>query len=119
MKIPEWTKPAITGAIFGAVATMALGFTLGGWHSSASAIHLADQQSAAAVIKALAPVCVGQSKLDPDSAGKIKLLTAMVTGYERRDYVMKAGWATVAGSDSPDRDVAAACADILVKPPHS
>lgn len=119
MKIPQWTQPAVTGAILGAFATMALGFTMGGWHSSASAVRLADQQSAAAVIHALAPVCVGQSMLDPDVASKIKLMTKMVTGYERRDYVMKAGWATVSGSDAPDRDVAAACADILMQPGQS
>jgi hypothetical protein len=32
-----------------------------------------------------------------------------------RDYVMKAGWATASGSESPNGDVATACADILVK----
>jgi hypothetical protein len=42
-------------------------------------------------------------------------MTTMVTDYEKRDFVMKTGWATVPGSESPNRDVASACAGVLVK----
>jgi hypothetical protein len=52
MKFPTWTKPAINGAIFGAIATMAYGFTQGGWYSAGSAEAMAHQRSEVAVIEA-------------------------------------------------------------------
>lgn len=116
MRIPTWAKPAIVGAIVGAVATMILGFTQGGWYTNNSAERLADQRSAAAVIDALIPICVSQSKLDPDSMNKLEELVAMKSSYEQRDFVMKTGWATMPSADEPDRDLAAACADVLSKP---
>lgn len=119
MRIPTWTKPAITGAIVGAVATMALGFTQGGWYTNNSAEHLAYQRSAAAVIEALIPICVSQSKVDPDSMNKLEELVAMKSSYAQRDFVMKTGWATMPSADEPDRDLAAACAEALSKPAQS
>jgi hypothetical protein len=115
MKIPASLKPALTGAALGAVATMAIGFNFGGWYTTKSAEQLVDERSSLAVVDALVPVCVAQSKLDPDVAAKIMAMTKMVTDYEKRDFVMKAGWATASGSESPNRDVATACADVLVK----
>ncbi len=35
--------------------------------------------------------------------------------YEQRDFVTKAGWATVPGNPDPNRDVAEACATALLK----
>jgi len=119
MNIPTWLKPGLTGAALGAVATMIIGFNQGGWYTTKSAEQLADDRSAVAVVDALVPLCVAQSKLDPDSVTKISAMTAMVTGYERRDYVMKAGWATTPSADEPNRDVASACADTLIKPSQS
>jgi hypothetical protein len=116
MRIPTWTKPAITGAIVGAIATMIFGFSQGGWYTDSSAERLAYQRSAAAVISALTPICISQSKLDPDSMAKRAQLVAMKTSYEQRDFVMKAGWATMPSAAEPDRDLAAACADALSKP---
>lgn len=115
MKIPASLKPGLTGAGLGAVATMIIGFSQGGWYTTQSAERLADERASVAVVDALVPVCVAQSKLDPNSAEMIAKMTAMVTGYEKRDYVMKAGWATTSGSESANRDVASACADVLVK----
>ena len=117
MRTPTWAKPAITGAIVGAVATMIFGFSQGGWYTSGSAERLAYQRSATAVISALTPICVNQSKLDPDSMAKRAQLVAMKTTYEQRDFVMKAGWATMPSAGEPDRDLAAACADALSKLP--
>ncbi|HVO03831.1 MAG TPA: hypothetical protein VMT54_16640 [Candidatus Cybelea sp.] len=118
MKSIASLKPGLTGAGLGAVATIMIGFGLGGWHTSASAERMADERSSLAVTDALVPICIAQSKLDPDSVAKIAKMTTMITGYERRDYVMKAGWATTSTADGPNRDVAAACAEALIKPPQ-
>lgn len=116
MKIPTWTKPAIVGAIAGAVATMVLGFSQGGWYTGSSAERLASQRAEAAVVEALIPICVSQSKLDPESVAKLAEFAAMRTSYEQRDFVMKAGWATMPTAAQPDRELALACAEALSKP---
>ena len=118
MKIPASLKPGLTGAALGAVATMVIGFSQGGWYTTKSAEQLADERSSVAVVGALVPICVAQSKLDPEAGAKITKMAAMVTGYEKRDYVMKAGWATSSPVDGPNGDVASACADALLKAPQ-
>jgi len=119
MQIPTWTKPGITGAIVGAIATMIIGFSQGGWYSGGSAERLAQQRSDVAVIEALVPICVSQSKLDPDTTAKLGQLVAMKSSYEQRDFVMTSGWATMPAANEPNRDVASKCADALVKPAAS
>jgi hypothetical protein len=42
-------------------------------------------------------------------------MTTMITDYEKRDFVISAGWATISGSEVPSGDVATACAALLVK----
>jgi hypothetical protein len=112
-------KPGLTGAALGAIATMIIGFSQGGWYTTKSAEKLAVERSSVAVVDALVPVCVAQSKLDPEAATKITAMTKMVTDYEKRDYVIKAGWATTSGSENANSDVAAACAGALVKAAQS
>jgi hypothetical protein len=115
MQVPTYLKPGLIGAALGAVATMVIGFSQGGWYTTKSAEKLADDRTSVAVVAALVPVCVAQSKLDPNGAAKITEMTKMVTSYEQRDYVMKAGWATAAGEESANGAVATACADVLLK----
>jgi hypothetical protein len=115
MQIPTWTKPGITGAIVGAVATMIVGFSQGGWYTTGSADRLAQQKAEVAVIDALIPVCINQSKLDPEATAKLGQLAGMKTSYEQRDFVLKAGWATMPTADEPNRELASKCAEALVK----
>jgi hypothetical protein len=114
MKIPVALKPGLTGAALGAVATLVIGFNQGGWYTSKAADQLASKRASLAVVDALVPICIAQSKLDPESPAKITKMAAMITGYEKRDYVMKAGWAT-SSPDGPNGDVASACAEVLLK----
>ncbi|MBL8709045.1 MAG: hypothetical protein JNL25_07625 [Rhodospirillaceae bacterium] len=115
MQSPSWIKPGILGAIVGGIATMIVGFSYGGWYLGSSADSMAQKQSDAAVIAALVPVCVGKSQIDPQAATKLVALGAMKTSYEQRDYVMKAGWATMPAATAPDRNLATACAEMLTK----
>ena len=119
MQAPTWLKPAIMGAIAGGIATMIVGFNYGGWYLGSSAETLASKQSNAAVVAALVPVCISQSKIDPQGTTKLGQLVAMKTSYEQRDFVISSGWATMPASDGPNRDVASKCDDILVKPAAS
>jgi hypothetical protein len=115
MQVPTWLKPAIMGAIAGGIATMIVGFNYGGWYLGSSAEMLAQKQSTAAVTAALVPVCVSQSQADPEGVIKLKAFGAIKSTYEQRDYVMKAGWATMPKADAPNQDLASACADVLAK----
>ena len=115
MQAPTWLKPAIMGAIAGGIATMIVGFSYGGWYLGSSAETLANKQSNAAVVAALVPICVSQSQADPDTVAKLKAFTAIKSSYEQRDFVMKAGWATMPAAESPNQALASACADVLAK----
>ncbi len=116
MNAPIWLKPAIMGGMAGAVATMALGFGQAGWMLASSADRLAGQRAAAAVVEALVPVCLGQSKVDPEFAAKLIQLKALTSSYQQREFVMSTGWATVAWAEKPDGDLADACAKVLLRP---
>ena len=115
MQTPTWLKPAIMGAIVGGAVTMIVGFNYGGWYLGSSAETLANKQSSAAVLTALVPVCVSQSQADPEGATKLKAFGAIKSSYEQRDFVMKAGWATMPKAEAPNQALASACADVLAK----
>ena len=119
MQTPTWLKPALIGAVAGGIATALVGFNYAGWVSGRSAERMASQQSTAAVTAALLPVCVSQSKADPEATAKTAQLGALSSWYERRDFVMKAGWATMPAAQSPNGDLAAACAEVLAKAAQS
>jgi hypothetical protein len=113
MGAPAWLKPAITGGIVGAIATMVVGFSQGGWMLGSSAERMAQQKSTLAVTEALIPVCIAQSNSDPSAADKLQQLDAITSSYERREFVMKTGWATVPSAESPNSELAEACAEVL------
>jgi len=119
MQTLTWLKQAIIGAAVGAITTALVGFNYGGWVSGSSAEQMAHQRSTAAVTAALLPVCISQSMADPDSIAKTQHVSALSSRYERRDFVMRAGWATMPAAPSPDSDLAAACAEVLVKAAQS
>lgn len=115
---PDWIKPLFIGAIIGATATIVVGFTQSGWILGSSADRMAKQRADAAVTAALVPICIDQSKTDPNSLVKVAQLDAITSPYERRDFVMKTGWATVPAARQPDGLLAGACAEVLQTVPQ-
>lgn len=112
MKTPEWLKPGLYGAFAGAVVLAIAGFSWGGWVTGGTAQQMASDKARMEVVSALVPICIEQSKQDPQSIETIAELKA-ASGYQRRDMVMKAGWATMPGSSDPNRNVAVACIEEL------
>ena len=108
MKFPEWLKPAIYGAVAGAVAISIVGFSWGGWVTGSSAREMAADQARLEVVAALVPVCVEQSSQDPNVMATLASLKNE-SSYKRGEMLMKTGWATMPGSTDPDRSVAKAC----------
>ena len=108
MTTPEWLKPGIYGAVIGAVFVGIVGFSWGGWMTGGGANKMAHAMAHDDVITALVPVCLDVSRTDPDRIEQLAAIRAAKT-YQRRDAVMDAGWATMPGSETPDRDLAEAC----------
>ena len=115
MPISQNVKPAIWGAIGGAIAAIIVGFAWGGWVTGGTAEKMAVTQSGIAVVEALVPVCVALSVSDPAGPAKLEQLAALKLSYERTDFVMKAGWATMPTAKEPNRRVAEACAEVIAK----
>jgi hypothetical protein len=110
MKLPVWTKPAAIGAVAGAAAIAAFGFTMGGW----TTIGAAEKGTAAALVAALTPYCVESAARDPNSSVLMAEFSA-ATSTNRVAVVEKAGWATPPGGETPNREVARACQLLLAR----
>ena len=107
---PVWLKPVLQGAAGGAIVLAVVGFTWGGWMTGSKAERLVSEQSKLAVIAALVPICLDQSKHDPKFADKLASLKS-AKYYDRGDLLMKTGWATMPGAADPDRQLASACVE--------
>ncbi len=108
MNTPEWLKPGIYGALIGAALVGVVGFTWGGWVTGGTATDRAMAMSRDEVVASMVPVCLDIALSDPARVSKIAKIQAAST-YRRRDALMETGWATVPGTDAPNRDIAQAC----------
>lgn len=103
----------LQGAVLGAVATMAIGFYGGGWMLAGTASQMADDRASAAVVAALAPICVDKFQRQEDAAAKLADLKRVVS-WKQASYVAAQGWATMPGAGPPKTlAVARACAEML------
>src|SRR5260370_34818380 len=110
LKVPSLTR-LLQGAAAGAVATMIVGFSWGGWSVESTAAKRADDASRTAVVAALAPICVDRFQHSADAANNFVELKKVST-YMQGSFVENAGWATSPGSDKAKSAVAPACVPI-------
>ena len=115
MNSPSQIRPALWGAVGGAVALAFVGFTFGGWVTSSTAAELARQRADKAVVAALAPICVEKFRQAPNADVNLGKLNNSSYGWDKGGYVSKGGWATLPGNDEPNSGVAQACAELLSK----
>ena len=108
MRTPDWLKPGIYGAACGAIVAAFVGFTWGGWVTSATAREMASKQ----LVSALTTVCVDHAKRDPDTVQRMAAIKA-ASSWTRGDLVAKNGWATLPGETAANQEVANACASKL------
>lgn len=113
MQVPGSIKSAVWGAVFGAVATMTVGFSWMGWTLGHTTTRLVAEGRESAVVAALTPFCVSSYLKQPDAAKKLALLRADSSPYTQRDIIEKAGFATMPGNTEPSSGLAAACATAL------
>ena len=113
MKLPIETKPAIWGAVAGAIALAFVGFKVGGWQTAGQSAVKGTQQAKLAVATALASVCVDEFKKDGKHDANLVELKKTET-WSRGTFIEKGGWATMPGASAPDSDAATACAVLLI-----
>lgn len=112
MTTPEWLKPGIYGALLGGAFVGIFGFSWGGWMTEGGAEDMANKIAKKEVIAALVPVCLDLSRVDNERVAKLATIREAST-FKRRDAVMQTGWATMPGSEVPNRDLALACMEDL------
>ncbi len=110
MNIPESTKPAIWGAIAGAVVAMIIGFAWGGWMTGSTATRMQEASAETAIVQAFTPLCVVKAEKEPE---KIALLKEE-SRYKRDNFVVDAGWVDNV-SEKYRSEVADSCADTIVE----
>jgi hypothetical protein len=113
MQAPSQLKPALWGAVGGAVALAILGFTWGGWITGGKADVLARQQIQTALVEALTPICVDKFNRATDAPAKLAELKKITSSWDRERFVRDNDWAKF-GKESNSR-VVDACAVELYK----
>ena len=94
------------------MATIVIGFNWGGWSLESTSEKRAEESSKAAVIAALAPICVDKFQHSTDVVTNFVELRK-VSAYMQGSFVEKGGWATPPGGDKANSAVAQACANLL------
>ena len=102
----------LQGAIAGFLATVIIGFGWGGWTLGNTATKMAEQSAKNAVVSALAPICVNNFQHAAAATATLAELKA-TDSWKQDTFIAKGGWATLPGMESPNSNVAEACAKIL------
>jgi thioesterase domain-containing protein len=104
----------IQGMVIGAVASVVIGFSWGGWVTGATANKLAAEQASTAVVTVLTPICVEKFMQNTDAQANMAALRKISSTWQQGDY-LEIGWATRPGATSPDYELGRACAAKLIE----
>ena len=112
MKAHPSLKPALWGAVAGAVAISVIGFSSMGWTLGSTAERMAADRAQSAVVSVLAPICVEKFQQQANSAAKL-IEFKKAASWDQRALIEKGGWATTPGTEKMNSAVASACVDKL------
>ena len=110
----ESLKRLLQGAAVGAVATIFVGFSWGGWSLGSTAEKMAKERSEVAVVAALAPVCADKFRALPDAEAK-KVALSKVEAWKRGEEFPKE-LVTLPGQSFPSSALVYACSTLLLAP---
>ena len=105
----------LQGIAIGAVASIVIGFSWGGWMTGSTANRLAAERADTAVVAALTPVCVDKFLQNSDAQANLAVIKKIPSNWEQAEYVQKGGWATQPGATSTDYHLARECAEKLTQ----
>ena len=112
VKFPPNLKSGICGAVIGAIVISVLGFSTLGWTLGGTAERMAKERAEAAVVDVLTPICVEKFHAQADAPAKLTEFKKAST-WDRRLIIENGGWATVPGTDAPNKAIARTCAERL------
>jgi hypothetical protein len=75
---------------------------------------MASDARDAAVIQALASICVAQFNMDPEKEQKLVELQE-ASSYQRDNFINEQEWSTMPGYNEPIRGVADKCVELLLQ----
>src|SRR6266700_7673694 len=110
MKFPPSLKPALWGAVAGAVAISVIGFSSMGWMLGSNAERMAADRADNAVVAVLAPICVEKFQQQANSAAKL-IEFKKAASWDQRALIEKGGWAVMPGTDKTNSALVGACAE--------
>ena len=109
MNISHNVKPVIWGMAGGAIATIIVGFSWGGWITQGKAGQMETASATAAVVKAFTPLCVSRAEQQTEKLAGLR----EASSWKHRDFVVEAGWVDNV-IDNYQSEVASACANTLI-----
>lgn len=112
MKAHPSLKPALWGAVAGALATSVIGFSSMGWTLGSTAERMAADRAESAVVSVLAPICVEKFQQQANSAAKL-IEFKKAASWDQRALIEQGGWATTPGTEKMNSAVTSACVDKL------
>lgn len=101
------------GALGGCLATIVIGFWLGGWMTHGGSDRALMDAVRSEVTKVLLPHCIDQATHDPNF---LPILAEIkdAANYNRTKVLIQAGWATLLPATDPDLVIANACMERLI-----
>jgi hypothetical protein len=94
------------------VATVAVGFTWGGWVTGGTARSMAAAAATSGRDELVAAICVDRFQNGRDAHGQLAALKEL-QGWNRGAFIEKGGWATMPDKAKPTSTAARLCADQL------
>src|ERR1700733_4325706 len=110
----ESPKRLLQGAAVGAVATILVGFSWGGWSLGSTADKMAKEQSERSVVAALAPVCADKFRALPDAEAKTVALWKEDSWKRSEEFPKE--FVTLPGETYPSSALVYACTTLLLAP---
>jgi hypothetical protein len=102
----------LQGAVAGAIATVVIGFSWGGWVTGGAAKEMAQKGVSSALVSALSPICVDRFKHSADAAANLTEFKK-VSSWQQGSFIEKGDWTTMPSGDPANSAVAQACATLL------
>jgi hypothetical protein len=101
-------KYGFLGLVCGAIITMIIGFSWGGWTTSLTTKRMSGE----AVLASYAAICVAQFMKEPNHGERLKEFEKL-SDWDKAEFIKKGGWATMPGGEKADITACRACADGL------
>ena len=80
----------LQGIAIGAIASMVIGFSWGGWVLGSTANRLAAEQANTAVVAVLTPICVEKFLQNGDAQGNLAALREISSNWQQGQYLRRA-----------------------------